>query len=194
MFFTAGVLGLRFNELAGLQWRDLTAVKVIDGIEYTVLELRRSVWRGRVKPKLKTTNSKKPMLIHPAHREMLFDHRRGSRWNRDDDFIFSRQDGKPLDPDHIRERVLYPAMRNAEIEIVPRESGLHALRHSAGTILYQQTRDLELVKRYLRHTRIGTTSDIYVHPDDNVAVEAVETMKQVYFGPEIPVTEMEGIQ
>ena len=140
LFFTAGVLGLRFNELAGLQWGDLTGEKVIDGIGYTVLELRRSVWRGRVKPRLKTTNSKKPMLIHPEHRKMLIEHRRESRWNRDDDFIFPRPDGKPFDPDHIRERVLYPAMREAGIEIVPRESGLHALRHSAGTILYQRTR------------------------------------------------------
>lgn len=111
---------------------------MIDGVAYLVLELRRSVWRGRVKPKLKTQNSKKPMLIHPLHRDLLSEHRRNSRWNRDEDFIFPRPDGRPLDPEHVRKRVLYPAMRAAGIEIVSRESGLHALRHSAGTILYQR--------------------------------------------------------
>ena len=53
------------------------------------------------------------------------------------------------------------------------------LGHSAGTILYEMTRDLELVKRFLRHTRIGTTSDIYVHPSETVAIEAVNGMTSV---------------
>ena len=43
------------------------------------------------------------------------------------------------------------------------------------------TRDIELVKRFLRHTRIGTTSDIYVHSNEAIAVEAVEAMSSVYF-------------
>jgi hypothetical protein len=52
------------------------------------------------------------------------------------------------------------------------------------------TRDIELVKRFLRHTRIGTTSDIYVHPSDTVALEAVDVMANVYF----EVKEVEGVQ
>ena len=73
------------------------------------------------------------------------------------------------------------------IEIVPRESGVHALRHSVGTILYEHTRDIELVKRFMRHTRIGTKSDIYVHPNEAIALEAVEAMSRVYF-------EVKGVQ
>ena len=73
---------------------------------------------------------------------------------------------------------------------MPRESGVHALRHSAGTILYEMTRDLELVKRFPRHSRIGTTSDIYVHPSDAMAVEAVDAMVNVYF----KVEEIDGVQ
>lgn len=192
--FTAGVLGLRFGELAGLQHGDLKGETVIDSISYGLLNLQRSVWRGRVKPRLKTAESKKPMLVHPTHCELLREHRRTSAWNRDSDFIFARPNGRPLDPDHLRERVLYPALRAAGIEVVKRESGIHALRHSAGTILYQMTRDLEIVKRFLRHSRIATTSDIYVHPGEAVAVEAVDTMAEVYFPGLTKVTEVEGVQ
>ena len=122
--------------------------------------------------------------------ERLLAHREASDWSRDEDFIFCRGDGRPFDSDHVREVVLYPALRAAEIKIVPRESGVHALRHSAGTILYEMTRDIELVKRFLRHTRIGTTSDIYVHPREAIAIEAVNAMASVYFR----VKEVEGVQ
>jgi integrase len=90
----------------------------------------------------------------------------------------------------VREQVLYPALKAAGIEIRARESGVHALRHSAGTILYEMKRDIELVKRFLRHTRIGTTSDIYVHPSDTAAIEAVDAMASVYF----EVKDVEGVQ
>jgi integrase len=78
-------------------------------------------------------------------------------------------------------------MDAAGIERITRGDGLQALRHSAGTILYLMTRDLEKVKTFLRHTRINTTSDIYVHPGLMLSAEAVEAMASVYF-------EAEGVQ
>ena len=178
LFFTAGVLGLRCGEVLPLQWGDIQ-----DG----TVHFRRSIWRGKTKPKLKTKGSRRPMPLGEILTERLQAHREGSAWSRDEDFIFCRGDGRPFDSDHVREVVLYPALRAAGIAIVPRESGVHALRHSAGTILYEMTRDLELVKRFMRHTRIGTTSDIYVHPNEAIAVEAVEAMSSVYF-------EVKGVQ
>jgi site-specific recombinase XerD len=106
-----------------------------------------------------------------------------------EDFIFCRE-GTSYTADHIRERVIRPAMMAAGIEIVKHESGIHVLRHSAGTILYEMTRDIELVKRFLRQSRISTTSDIYVHADSSIAAEAIDAMAQVYFG----VKEVEGVQ
>lgn len=181
LFFTAGVLGLRCGEVLPLQWGDIQ-----DGI----VHFRRGLWRGRTKPKLKTRGSRKPMPLGEVLNERLAVHRELSAWNRDEHFIFCRPDGRPFDSDQVREQGLYPALRAAGIEMVKWESGVHALRHSAGTILYEMTRDIELVKRFLRHTRIGTTSDIYVHPSDMIALEAVEAMASVYFG----VREVEGVQ
>ncbi|HEX3230339.1 MAG TPA: hypothetical protein VHQ95_15290 [Pyrinomonadaceae bacterium] len=52
------------------------------------------------------------------------------------------------------------------------------------------TRDIEMVKRFLRHSRISTTSDIYVHPAPAVSAEATEAMASVFLG----VSEVEGVQ
>ena len=130
------------------------------------------------------------MPIGEVLSERLLAHREVATWGRDEDFIFCRDDGRPFDSDHVRAQVLYPALKAAGIPIVPRESGVQALRHSAGTILYEMTRDLEVVKRILRHSRIGTTSDIYVHPSDAVSLEAVDAMANVYF----KVKEVGGVQ
>lgn len=48
--------------------------------------------------------------------------------------------------------------------------------------MYLMTRDLEQVKRFLRHSRIGTTSDVYLHdPEEAATSEAIEAMAKVYF-------------
>src|SRR5262245_10601905 len=65
MCFTAGVLGLRFSELAGLQYRDIEDA-VIEGVPGRVIKLQRKVWRGKVYAKLKTASSRKPMPLHPV--------------------------------------------------------------------------------------------------------------------------------
>jgi len=122
--------------------------------------------------------------------ELLKARRQQSAWSGDEHLIFCREDGRPLDPDRLRREVLYPALEKAGIERQPRETGFHALRHAAGSILYEMTRDLEMVKRFLRHSRIGTTSDIYLHPAPVVAAEATEAMASVFLG----VSEVEGVQ
>ena len=51
--------------------------------------------------------------------------------------------------------------------------GLHALRHSAGTRLYEQSGDVELVSRLLGHESIAT-STIYIKRSDKKLAKAME--------------------
>lgn len=176
--FTLGVLGLRCSELLPLQWGD---------IEDGILSVRRKLWRGHISERMKTEESKKRMPLGEILTGLFEKAREQAEWNRDKDFIFCRKDGRPYTADFVRTQILHPAMDAAKIPRVKRESGMHVLRHSAGTILYELTRDIELVKRFLRHSRISTTSDIYVHPSDLVAAEAVQAMAGVYF-------QVEGVQ
>lgn len=43
--------------------------------------------------------------------------------------------------------------------------GLHALRHTAGLIVFGRTRSIEETARFLRHTDIATTARHYLHVD-----------------------------
>jgi integrase len=179
LFFTVGVLGLRLGEVLGLQWQDLESDR---------LHIQRGIWRGRIQTP-KTAASNKWLPLPDVLLELLTGLQERVQ-GREGQFIFSRPDGTPLDPDRLRRLVLYPALDEAGIERRSRENGFYALRHSAGSLLYLMTRDLEQVKRYLRHSRIGTTSDIYLHdPEEAATSEAIEAMAKVYF----EVQEAEGV-
>ena len=54
--------------------------------------------------------------------------------------------------------------------------GIHSLRHSCGTRLYELTRDLLIVKRHLRHSST-VTSEIYAHLADGDYQEAVKMLE-----------------
>ena len=66
----------------------------------------------------------------------------------------------------MRESVLYPALDAAEIERQPCQHGFHLFGHTCGSIVYALTGDIRLAKDALAHSRISTTSDIYVHTDE----------------------------
>ena len=54
--------------------------------------------------------------------------------------------------------------------------GIHNLRHTCGTRLYELTRDLLVVKRHLRHSST-TTSEIYAHLADGDYQDAVRLLE-----------------
>lgn len=53
--------------------------------------------------------------------------------------------------------------------------GAHALRHSAGTRLYRQEKDLKVVQRHLRHSNIQTTAR-YAHLADSDYKKAIDNL------------------
>jgi len=173
--------GLRLGELLGLRWGDVD-------LEGQILTVSHSLWRGRlVEPK--TEASKRSIEMPRQLAERLRDHRAGSKWTGTEDFVFARKDGRPQDPDHLRNQVLYPAMKVAGIERVPRRHGFHIFRHTFGSLYHAETRDLKATQRAMGHSRISTTADIYVHVDDEdlgVGFEAVAN--SIYPGP----VEVEG--
>ena len=50
---------------------------------------------------------------------------------------------------------------------VPQEKRLspHELRHTCGTLLYQDTKDIFYVSRFLGHSDVSITTRIYVHSE-----------------------------
>jgi integrase len=94
---------------------------------------------------------------------MLESHRTNSRFNKPDDFVFWKTDGSHLHPDVMRKDVLYPILDRLQIPREKRQSGFPAFRHSAGSVINQETGNIKLAQALLGHADFSTTADIYVH-------------------------------
>ena len=73
-------------------------------------------------------------------------------------------------------------MDKLEIPRTNGKHGYHIFRHTAGTLLYSKSRDLKLVQGVLRHSDISTTSDIYVHLNDEVLSEGTTILADEILG------------
>ena len=174
LFLTGMITGARFGEIRGLRWRDLDAGE-------GNLRIQHAVWRQL----LQTPKTEASVRILHIPRELVDDllaHREQSKWAAEDDFMFAREDGTPYDADHLRRVVLYPAMDRCGISREKWSHGFHVFRHTAGSILHAQTGDLKLAQELLGHSRISTTSDIYIHMPEDVAAKATEILAREITG------------
>jgi integrase len=163
------VTGGRLSECLAFRWMNFDE-------EQCTLSLTHRLWRGRLGLP-KTKRSRAVIELPRSIVELLVEHRKVSSFTDPEDFIFCRSDGSPLDPDHLRNQVLYPAMDRAGIKRGARTHGFHILRHTAASILHELTGgDLKATQDFLRHSQIGTTADIYVHRDPVVARAATELL------------------
>ena len=114
-------------------------------------------------------------------------HRQKSKFIRPEDYVFTKSDGSLVDPDFLRRNVLYPAMDKSGIDRGLRTHGFHIFRHTAGSIVHTATGNLKLIQEFLGHSRISTTSDIYVHVPETMTGQATEIMvKEINLALSLP--------
>jgi integrase len=174
LFLTAMITGARLGEVRGLRWQDMNA-------EDGSLCIQRAVWRQVIQTP-KTEASARTLHIPRELIDILCAYREQSKWAADHDFMFARVDGTPHDPDHLRRVVLYPAMDRCSISREKWTHGFHVFRHTAGSIVHAQTGDLKLAQELLGHSRLATTSDIYIHMPENVTAKATEILAREITG------------
>lgn len=80
--------------------------------------------------------------------------------------LFLTRSLRPYTPNHLGE-VARDAFLKRGVDCT-----LHQLRHTFGTELYRQTRDVYMVKRAMRHDRL-TSTEVYVAADTSWIAEAV---------------------
>jgi integrase len=173
------VTGMRIGEGLALRWMDFNA-------ESCQLSINHTLYKGKLKEP-KTKGSKARLLLTARMAGLLLAHQDSSSHPEAHHYIFCRKKGEPLEASSLRNH-LYEAMEKAGIEVVKGKYGPHIFRHSAGTLLYEKSRDLKLVQGALRHSDISTTSDIYVHLGDKVLGEGSEILDAEIIG----VVEQEG--
>jgi integrase len=96
--------------------------------------------------------------------------------------VFCKPNGATLHPDVLRKDVLYPILDRLGIPRQPRSSGFHRFRHSVGSFVNAQTGNLKLAQKFLGHSNIGTTADIYTHMSEETEREAALAVERAIYG------------
>lgn len=103
---TAILSGLRQGELLGLHWRDVD-------FDNEVIRVRTALNRKRQDVPPKTERAVRDVILMPALAQLLRQHKRESRFNAPDDYVFATSVGTPEHAAHISLRSLKPALARA---------------------------------------------------------------------------------
>lgn len=184
LFVCAALTGLRLGELLGLQWKhiDFSSAK---------LRIEQSLWnRQLVSPK--TKGSVRTLPFGEVLGKTLAHHFQNSRHTEPTNFVFSKSDGSPLQPDLLRRDVLYPALDRLQIPRAARSAGFHTFRHSVGSFINAETGNLKLAQKLLGHSNLSTTADIYTHTSAEAERDAAVAVERAIYGNLFPIVPKTG--
>lgn len=163
--------GVRIGELLGLTWGN------VDLGDEPSIQVAEQIYEGKRK-RLKTEASQgRVPLSHSMARELQ---RLRPEGVADDAPVFASESGAPLRYHNVLRGVLRPALRDSgmAIPLERDEDGkvtkwdyqgiaFHAFRKACGSILFASGKNPKQVQGWLRHSRLTTTMDIYVHDVDD---------------------------
>jgi len=180
-------LGLRRGEGLGMRWDDIDFAAGTVRLQLSVQRLRGDLdaETGRRKGKLvskslKTAASKATLALPGSALSALREHKtaqaaqmKTSKVWADPGLVFTTSIGTPIEPRNVN-RSWDALCAKAGV----RRVRLHDLRHACASLLLGKV-DLKVIQTTLRHTRLSTTADIYLHVLDDVRREAAEGMDSV---------------
>ena len=137
--------GIRAGELAGLSWSD------VNGNRLNVVQ---SVWNGKEQGP-KTDNATRSLAMSPQLQEMVR-HQVANQKTKGHDFLFSSENGNPVDMNNFRQRKMKPLLQKLKIA----QCGFHAFRHFNVSKLTAMGMPLKV-----RAERIGHSLSRFDHPD-----------------------------
>jgi integrase len=155
-------LGLRWSELAGLQWQDIDWL----GGELT---LRRAVVM-QITGEVKTVHSAKPLPLDARLLEVLKAHKQRSEYTAATDWVFASPDlngKKPRSYICFHEK-LGRACQDAGIEHV----SAHSFRHSYRAWMDELGTPISVQQRAMRHGDIRVTMNVYGDPVNDALKDA----------------------
>ena len=157
LFATMAGTGLRCGEVFGLHVEDLD-------LPSRRICVRRSVWRGQ-EVTVKTKSGNRTVNIEPALAEILREHLNGRKSGR----VFQTSNSTPFSKDNVRRKLL-----SVLDKLGLKPGGLHAFRHGRVSVLQENGVPGDLVKEWIGHSSLRTTSRYtHISPEfrERVAVE-----------------------
>jgi len=157
--------GYRRGEMNALQWKHVDFVRGGFHIQESITTKR----RGQIIVESPKTKASKGFVDMPGWymREMQkfrveWEEERkllGDRWQGgEQEYVFHRGDGQPFHPSTPTGTWRKFLKKNGL-----RPIRLHDLRHTMGSLLLDDDVDLKAIQERLRHAKLSTTSDIYLH-------------------------------
>jgi integrase len=146
--------GMRFGELAALEWSD---------IDLLVGEVHvGKTYAGGIGVTPPKSNEARTVDLSPQAR-VLFEEW-FKRSERNEGLVFRKEAGGLLDGNYTLKRVLYPAMERAAIVRVGergRKRDFHSFRHTFARVALEAGAPIDWVKGQLGHSSITLTVDVY---------------------------------
>ena len=170
LFATMAGTGLRCGEVFGLHVEDLDLASCC-------ISVRRSVWHGQ-EVTVKTKSGNRTVNIEPALAEMLRQHLGGRASGR----VFETRNGTPFSKDHVRQKLMAVLHK---LGLKP--GGLHAFRHGRVSVLQENGVPGDLVKEWIGHSNLRTTSRYtHIRPEFRKQVAAEVGLFKADVGPNGP--------
>jgi len=182
LYVLALTTGMRLGELLGLRWQDVDLAAGMLQVRHTLLRIR----DGLQLTEPKTARSRRHIALAPSAVDALRHHRSrqatvrlrlGQVWE-DHDLVFANEIGKPVEAGNLLRRSFWVLLEKAELPHIR----FHDLRHTAATLLLQQSVHPKVVSELLGHSSIGLTLDTYSHVIPDMQQQAVAAMDSLLKG------------
>ena len=174
MTLLVAATGLRFSEIAGLQWQDFDYAN-------DCIHVRRTWIGGVVSEQLKTKQSRSAVPMAGELAQFLREWQKVTAYGKPTDWVFASAKthgrtprvGNMIAADHLR-----PAAIKAGVNLKPGQRfGFHNLRHSLSTLLITGHKaDVRTTQDILRHSSSATTLDLYTQSPMAQRIAAQESV------------------
>lgn len=176
-------LGLRREELCGLEWKDINFETSVISIERASVYIPRV---GVLTDSTKNTSSERYIKAPSAAIQMLQDFRLwqnerrlrvGDRWQ-EHDRVFTTDFGEPIHPDNVTCWFHQFIRRNGLPDI-----SIHSLRHTNATLLINSGIPITTISARLGHANPSTTTKIYTHAIKSADAAAADALDNIFTSP-----------
>lgn len=176
LFGLALETGMRFGELLGLQWRDVSLNDRTVTVRHTLQDLA-----GKVElAEPKTNSAKRTIRLSQEAVAALEAHcnRMKKEKHRVKDLapVFCDRDGGWLRQNNVSRRALRALLKKAKLPPMR----FHDLRHTAATLMLARGVNVQVVSRKLGHKDIVVTLKVYGHLLPSIEDQAAITMAPAY--------------
>ena len=170
--------GLRRSEALGLSWSNIDFENEKIFIGQKVLEVvRNGKMEQVVSDEMKTESSRRSFKMIPEVKEILLAHKAQQELYRQQfrrayskkylDMVCVNPLGELIKPSYITSH--FPKLLK---QYGMRDIRFHDLRHTCASLLVSLDVNMKVIQKYLGHSNMSTTADIYSHLDANATGEA----------------------